>query len=28
MTTMKLTGRYARYLLSSIVTVAFGIAIN
>ena len=28
MATMKLTARYARYLLTSLATVAFGIAVN
>jgi hypothetical protein len=28
MTTMKLTARYARYLLTSLATVAFGIPLN
>jgi hypothetical protein len=28
MTTMKLTGRYARYLLTNLATVAFGIMVN
>jgi hypothetical protein len=28
MTTMKLTARYARYLLTSLVTMAFGWGLN